>query len=125
MMETKNRHAAEQMYYDAVDAMAEGDLPAAVERFRAAIDADDSFLDAWHGLIRSLQDMGNLEDALATALRLAALEPDDVLVHTRLSILYQMQGKIPEAEAEAAKARILGWKQELKSKKEPVAGNLY
>ena len=124
-MKTKNRHAAEQMYYDAVDAMAEGDLPAAVERFRAAIDADDSFLDAWHGLIRSLQDMGNLEDALATALRLAALEPDDVLVHTRLSILYQMQGKIPEAEAEAAKARILGWKQELKSKKEPVAGNLY
>ena len=124
-METKNRHAAEQMYYDAVDAMAEGDLPAAVEKFRAAIDADESFLDAWHGLIRSLQDMENLEEALSTALRLAALEPDDVLVHTRLSILYQMQGKIPEAEAEAAKARILGWKQELKSKKEPVAGNLY
>ncbi len=124
-METKNRHAAEQMYYDAVDAMAEGDLRAAVERFRAAIDADDEFLDAWHGLIRSLQDMGNLEEALSTALHLAALEPDDVLVHTRLSIVYQMQGKIPEAEAEAAKARILGWKQELKSKKEPVAGNLY
>jgi len=124
-METKNRHAAEQMYYDAVDAMANGNLPAAVEKSRAAIDADDTFVDAWHGLIRSLQDMGNLEEALSTALRLAALEPDDVLVHTRLSILYQMQGKISEAEAESAKARILGWKQELKSKKEPVAGNLY
>jgi hypothetical protein len=31
-----------------------------------------------------------------------------------LSILYQRKGMVPEAEAEAAKARILGWKQQLK-----------
>jgi len=125
VMEIKKRHAAEQTYYIAIDALADNDLPTAIEQFRAAIDADDSFADAWHGLIRALQDSGDLEAALVMALRLAQQEPDDVLVHTRLSILYQMQGKIPEAEAESARARVLGWKHELQSKKAVVARNLY
>jgi len=38
------------------------------------------------------------------------------LAHTSLSILYQKKGMVPEAEAEANKARILGWKQQLKGK---------
>ena len=46
--------------------------------------------------------------------RLAEIEPDDVLAHTSLSVLYQKKGMIPEAEAEGAKARVLGWKQQLK-----------
>ena len=41
-------------------------------------------------------------------------DPDDVLAYTSLSVLYQKKGMIPEAEAEANKARILGWKQQLK-----------
>ena len=40
--------------------------------------------------------------------------PDDILAHTSLSVLYQKKGMIPEAEAEGNKARILGWKQQLK-----------
>lgn len=115
-MKPEKRRAAEELYYSAVDAMADANLTAAAELFRAAIEEDDTFLDAWHGLIRTLQDAGRLEEALQMALRLAQLEPDDVLVHTRLSILYQMQGKISEAEAESAKARVLGWKLELQSK---------
>jgi len=39
-----------------------------------------------------------------------------VLAHTSLSILYQKKGMVPEAEEEANKARILGWKQQLKKK---------
>jgi hypothetical protein len=31
-----------------------------------------------------------------------------------LSILYQKKGMVPEAEAEGNKARVLGWKRELK-----------
>ena len=52
--------------------------------------------------------------ALAVAKRIAELDPDDVLAYTSLSVLYQKKGMIPEAEAEANKARILGWKQQLK-----------
>jgi len=33
---------------------------------------------------------------------------------TSLSILYQKKGMVPEAEAEGNKARVLGWKQQLK-----------
>ena len=50
----------------------------------------------------------------AEAQRLAEIDPDDVLAHTSLSVLYQKKGMIPEAEAEGAKARVLGWKQQLK-----------
>jgi len=43
-----------------------------------------------------------------------AVDPDDILAHTSLSILYQKKGMVPEAEAEGNKARVLGWKQQLK-----------
>jgi hypothetical protein len=33
---------------------------------------------------------------------------------TRLSMIYQHKGMIAEAEAAAAKAKILGWKHELR-----------
>jgi hypothetical protein len=36
---------------------------------------------------------------------------------TILSRFYQQKDMIPEAEAEAAKARVLDWKRELKEKK--------
>lgn len=122
MTDSAKRQAAEDAYYAAVDAFAEGDSALAIEKFRAAIAADTRFTDAWHGLIRALQDSGNLDAALVAALQLVVLEPNDVLAHTRLSILYQIQGRIPEAEAEAAKARVLGWKRELESKR-PTAMN--
>ncbi len=115
------RQTAEDHYYYAVDCIAEDDLPAAISSFRASLACDAEFYDAWHGLIRVLQDAGHLDEAVVEANRLAEKTPEDVLVHTRLSILYQMQGRVPEAEAEAAKARILGWKHELKNKA-PEAG---
>jgi Flp pilus assembly protein TadD len=61
--------------------------------------------------------MGLLDDAIAVAQRLAELDPNDILAHTSLSILYQRKGMVPEAEAEANKARVLGWKQQLKEQK--------
>ena len=116
------RQIAEDHYYSAVDHIAEGDLTAAIAAFRASLASDPSFYDAWHGLIRVLQDAGHLGEAIVEANRLEEKDPEDVLVHTRLSILYQMKGMIPEAEAEAAKARILGWKHELKNKPVRAAG---
>jgi Flp pilus assembly protein TadD len=67
-----------------------------------------------HGLTRALEDLARYDEAIDVAKRLSELDPDDVLPHTRLSILYQKKGMIPEAEEEANKARILGWKQQLK-----------
>ena len=111
------RQAAEDRYYSALDHYAEGRLPEAIADYEAAITCDPTFLDAMHGLARALQDSEAFDKAIAVALRITELDPDDVLAHTSLSILYQRKGMVPEAEAEANKARVLGWKQQLKQGK--------
>jgi Flp pilus assembly protein TadD len=114
MSDPKARQVAEDLYYAALDLMAEGQLEKAVVAYRESLAADPSFTEAMHGLARALQDLQRYDEAIEVAQRLAELEPDDILAHTSLSVLYQKKGMIPEAEAEGNKARILGWKQQLK-----------
>ncbi|HVZ18105.1 MAG TPA: tetratricopeptide repeat protein [Terriglobales bacterium] len=116
MSERSPREIAEDHYYTALDFYADGRHEDAVAEYEKSIAADSSFIDALHGLARAYQDMERYDDAIATAKRIAELDKDDVLAHTSLSILYQKKGMVPEAEEEANKARILGWKQQLKKK---------
>src|SRR5690348_12291522 len=108
------RKIADDHFYRALDLFAEGNREQAVHEYRAAVSADPEFSDALHGLARALQDLERYDEAIEVAHRLAKLDPDDVLPHTSLSILYQKKGMIPEAEAEANQARVLGWKKELR-----------
>ena len=108
---------AEDHYYAALDLFAEGKQDEAIAQYRKSIEIDPTFTDALHGLARAYQDTGRFDDAIEIAKRIAELDPNDILAHTSLSILYQKKGMIPEAEAEGNKARILGWKQQLKEKK--------
>ena len=114
MSDQNARQTAEDLYYAALDLMADGQLEKAVVAYQESLAADPSFTEAMHGLARALQDLQRYDEAIAVAQRLAELEPDDILAHTSLSVLYQKKGMIPEAEAEGNKARILGWKQQLK-----------
>jgi tetratricopeptide (TPR) repeat protein len=109
-----DRAQAENHYYSALDHVAEGRDEDAVEEYRKSLAADPTFTDSLHGLSRALQNLNRLDEAIEVSKRISALDPDDVLAHTSLSILYQKKGMIPEAEAEANKARVLGWKQQLK-----------
>ena len=108
------RQAAEDHYYTALDLMAEGQLEKAVVAYRESLSADPAFTEAMHGLARALQDLQRYDEAIAVAQRITEIDPDDVLARTSLSVLYMKKGMIPEAEAEGAKARVLGWKQQLK-----------
>ncbi|HUO14179.1 MAG TPA: tetratricopeptide repeat protein [Verrucomicrobiae bacterium] len=108
------RQQAEDRYFAALDLMGEGNLEKAVAAFRESIDADPTFTEAMHGLARALQDLERYDEAIDLAKKIAEIDPDDVLAHTSLSVLYQKKGMIAEAEAEGAKARVLGWKQQLK-----------
>jgi tetratricopeptide (TPR) repeat protein len=114
MPESDARQQAEDHYYAALDLMAEGQLEKSVVEYRLAISADPTFTEAMHGVARALQDLQRYDEAIAVAKQIAEIDPDDVLAHTSLSVLYQKKGMIPEAEAEGAKARVLGWKQQLK-----------
>jgi tetratricopeptide (TPR) repeat protein len=118
-----DRHLAEEAYLQALDDLAAGDPEAAIAGFDTSIEADPGFLDARHGLVRALQDAGQYDRAIAAAVELIALDPDEVLAHTSLSILYQRKGMVPEAEAEALKAKLLGWKLELRASQTVLPSN--
>lgn len=108
---------AEELYHQALDRLAEGDAAAAAQTLRRCLEVDPGMLDAMHGLIRALQEQGDFDAAIAMAHRLLEADPEEVLAHTSLSILYQHKGMIAEAEAEALKAKLLGWKKQLRQQK--------
>jgi Flp pilus assembly protein TadD len=108
---------AEGLYHEGLDRLAEGDAAGAAHTLRRCLEVDPGMLDAMHGLIRALQETGELDAAIAVAQRLLQLDPEEVLAHTSLSILYQHKGMITEAEAEALKAKLLGWKKQLQQQK--------
>ena len=112
--ETRSNEA-ENLSQQGLEQLAAGDAAEAARTFRAAIAADPSYFEAHHGLIRALRDAGRLEQSIAAALALTTLTPNDPLAHTALSISLQHAGHVPEAEAAAARARILEWKAELQS----------
>jgi Flp pilus assembly protein TadD len=116
MPDENARQKAEEYYYAALDLVLEGDQEAALAEYRKSVAADPTFTEAMHGMCRALQDVDQLDEAIAVANRIAELDPDDILAHTSLSVIYQKKGMVPEAEAEGNKARVLGWKQQLKKK---------
>jgi Flp pilus assembly protein TadD len=116
MSDEHARQQAEDHYYAALDLVLEGNQEGALAQYRKSVEADPTFTEALHGMCRALQDLDRLDEAIAVANRMAELDPDDVLAHTSLSVIYQKKGMVPEAEAEGNKARVLGWKQQLKKK---------
>ena len=117
-----NASPAEALCRRGFDLLEAGEPAEAAEAFRAAIDiggragGDEPLLvEAHHGLVRALRDAGRLEQAVGAALVLTALTPADPLAHTALSISLQTAGHVPEAEAAAARARVLEWKIQLQS----------
>jgi Flp pilus assembly protein TadD len=105
--------AADALSQRGVELLAERDALAAAKAFREAIAADPGHVEAHHGLIRALRDGEQFEAAVAAALALTVLTPQDPLAHTSLSIALQKAGHVSEAETAAARARILEWKRQL------------
>jgi Flp pilus assembly protein TadD len=110
-----NVPTAEELCQRGIDLLAAGTAAEAAEAFRTAIAADSGHVEAHHGLVRALRDAGRLEQSVGAALALTALTPGDPLAHTALSISLQHAGHVPEAEAAAARARVLEWKIQLQS----------
>lgn len=106
--------SAEELYDRAVDCVAAGDLDAAITHYRAAIALDPDYADAWEGLSMALADKELWDEAIAAAQKAVELAPEEELAYTNLSRIYQRAGKIAEAEAWAAKARVLDWKRQLR-----------
>ena len=104
----------EDYFEQAVTAFGDEKLDEAIENYRKALEIDSGYQDALHGLGMALFNAGRVDDAIQTARRLIEIDQDDVLAHTSLSMFYQSQNRIEEAEKEGNVARVLGWKQELR-----------
>jgi tetratricopeptide (TPR) repeat protein len=104
----------EEYFEEAVNAFGDEKLDDAIASYKKALEIDPKYQDALHGLGMALFNRGLVDDAIAVVRRLIEIDQDDILAHTSLSMFYQSQGRIEEAEKEGNAARILGWKQELR-----------
>jgi len=86
----------------------------AIAEYRGALAERPDWAEVIHALATAQSKLGNQEEAIATLQRVIELTPDDPFAYTSLSIFLQRAGKVPEAEAASAKARMLAWKEELK-----------
>ncbi len=109
--------SADELFDEAVNCVAEGNPQGAIEHYRQALAVDPVFADAWEGLSMALADLEQWEEAIEAAKKVVELTPNEQLGYTNLSRIYQRSGNVPEAEAWAAKARVLDWKQQLKEGK--------
>ena len=98
---------ARERYREGFAHFVEGRVEEAIERYREALAEEPDFALAWAALARALAARDRLDEAVEAARRVVELEPDDPLGHTHLSILYQRQGRIAEAEEEKAVAARL------------------
>jgi Flp pilus assembly protein TadD len=103
----KRMAGARALYKQAFDHYANERLEEAIETYRRALEIEPGLAIAWNGLGMALAQKGDLEGAIAAGRRLVELEPDDPLSHTSLSMFYQRNGMIAEAESERALAMKL------------------
>jgi Flp pilus assembly protein TadD len=101
---------ARALYREGFQHFAAGRLAEAVACYRRALAAAPRLAIAWNGLSMALARSGDLDGAIEAGQKLVALEPDEPLNHTNLSILYQSRGMVPEAEEEKAIAMQLEMK---------------
>lgn len=108
---------AEDHYYAGIDFFGEGKLDEAIAEYEHAITLDPKFADALHGLAQAYYAKEDFDRTIEAARRILEIEPEDILAWTTVSRAYQRKGMVPEAEEAGNKARVLGWKKELREQK--------
>jgi Flp pilus assembly protein TadD len=104
-----------ELYKKALGLFGEGKHAEAVAVYDEALELRPDWEEALHGKAMALYKAERLDEAVAVGQRIVELNPNDAFAHTSLSIFFQRKGMIEEAEKEAAKARMISWKEELKT----------
>ena len=92
-----------------------GESEAAIAKLRAIVASQPDAFAAWHALTEVYFAEGDYDAALEAATKAHQLDPEDVHINTSLSRIWVERGDKDQAEHFGAQARMLGWKQELKS----------
>ena len=105
---------AQQLVDEATFEFTMGDHEAALAKLQEAIDLDPACFAAWHAMAEIQFDKGDYDKALEAGSIAVSLKEADVHIHTTLSRIWMEMGDKDEAEKHGARARILGWKEQLK-----------
>jgi tetratricopeptide (TPR) repeat protein len=92
-----------------------GDSAEAIRKLTALADEAPDAFGVWHALTEIYFAEGDYDKALAAGERAHAILPDDIHINTSLSRIWVERGDKDKAEHYGAQARMLGWKDELKS----------
>lgn len=90
-----------------------GDNELALEKLNQVVAADPKCFDAWHAMAEVQFASRNFQEALTAATTAHALRPDDIHINTSLSRVWMELGDKQQAEHFGARARVLGWKDQL------------
>lgn len=91
-----------------------GDSESALRKLDEATHAHPDSFEAWHALAEVRFGTRQFAEALAAAQQAHSLRPDDIFVNTSLSRIWMELGDKPQAEHFGARARVLGWKDQLR-----------
>lgn len=119
----------DELYMEGLDRFADEDWAGAIEWFQKAVEADSAYLDAYHGIARAAFEAREsnpelLDVAAEAAVTITELDPDDVTAYSTLSQIYVWKGDKETAEHWGGKARVAGWKQQLKRDKKKFADKM-
>ena len=103
-----------ELYNQGNRLLGEKKIDEAIESFGKALELKPDWTDCMLALATAHSNGGNQDEAIEIGKKIAEIDKEDAFVHTSLSIFYMRKGMIDEAEREAAKARMLSWKEELK-----------
>lgn len=105
-------------FMQALKAKRQGRADEAREILEALLADDPDQRDALEVLGMLLSEKGDLERSIELTKRLVDLEPESIMAHANLSRFYMLAGDKETAEEWQAKARVLGWKDEMRRKTE-------
>ncbi len=92
-----------------------GNSQAAIDKLTILAKKDSEIFGVWHALTEIYFAEGDYDSALQAAERAHGIDPEDIHINTSLSRIWVERGDKDKAEHFGAKARMLGWKDELKS----------
>ena len=97
----------DEMYDAAIKLRDAGDLAGAAIKLQEIERQDPKHVLTHSALAVILQKLGRNDEALAHAVKVTELEPDDPFSFTQLSVICQRCGRIQEAEDAMARARMM------------------
>lgn len=105
--------AAQEAYNRGTVLQAQGQLPAALEHYRHALDLEADFFEALVNRGNVELDLGQLDAAIASFRRALALRPDIAILHLNIGAAFQAQGRHADAIASYQSALGAGGPQDL------------